>query len=167
MLHLPPLARILEHAYGPDPRPAAQAAPTGNPQAGAARPTGHLDQLLAIDQPVDPVFLQAAEQQRRRDLRDRARIDAVLCRLTTGNGVPPFRSHHPTGPHFCFRHDGGVLAIATHAAFLAGERPAFEIHLHGPGVMARWDGAWIENPDAAFFDALDAASRSAQQAFIV
>lgn len=169
MLHLPPLSQILDHAFGPAPADRADTTrndQTQQPTAATSAPVGHMAALLQMEDAVGSTHVQAAAQQRQQDLRNRARADLLLARLQAGGGVAAFCAQDPTGQHFCYRHENNVLVVARHAAFLAGQEPAFVLHMHGAGLMARQDGAWIENPDAAFFEALDAACRSAQQAFI-
>ncbi|MCZ2496292.1 hypothetical protein GN316_05935 [Xylophilus sp. Kf1] len=146
----------------PKPPPTARHDPAAQfrPPAGGARPLSlHLAALLLIDEPVAPFFAQAAARQRQRDRTHRAQVDAVLALLQAGGGVPAFEPRRPPASGFCFRHAHQVLAIGRHADLAEGGTPAFELHLHGPGLMARRDGAWVEDPDAAFFEALESASR--------
>lgn len=170
MVQLPPRSEILKHAFGPAPTTGTATAARVTGTAPASRPSSPAGPLAALSETrssIEPAFVETAARQRQQDLQNRARVDAVLARLKAGDGVPNFNPQDPTGPHFCFRDQNRVLSIGSHAAFMAGQEPAFVLHMHGPGLMARQDGAWIENPGAAFFEALDAASRSAQQAFIV
>lgn len=176
MVQLPPHSEILQHAFGAATTPGTADIPTTAPGASATgpaparlppNPSAELAALLDMEDSIEPAYVQGTERQRRQDLQNRARVDVVLARLKTGGGVPPFNPHDPTGQHFCFRDQNRVLSIGSHAAFLAGNEPAFVLHMHGPGLMARQEGSWIENPDAAFFEALDAASRIDPQASIV
>lgn len=170
MVQLPPRSEILKHAFGPAPTAGTSTTASVTGTASAAQPSdpaGPLAALMETRESVEPAFVETAARQRQQDLQNRARVDAVLARLKAGDGIPAFNAQDPTGPHFCFRDQNRVLSIGSHAAFMAGQEPTFVLHMHGPGLMARHDCAWIENPDAAFFEALDAASRSAQQAFIV
>jgi len=174
MVQLPTHSEILKHAFGQGPATgtATNKNATGDttrtaPATRAVDPAGPLAALQDVPEPIEPVFRQTAARQRQQELQNRARVDAVQARLMQGDGVQPFNPHDPTGGHFCFRDQNRVLSIGSHAAYMAGHEPAFVLHLHGAGLMARQDGVWIENPDAAFFEALDAASRAAQQSFIV
>lgn len=168
MVRFPPPSEMLNVAFGrvPASGTATTDSPATAPAGRLAAPSGQLAALLESQEPIEPAFVQTAARQRQQDLQHRARVEVVRARLGAGDGVPPFSPHDPTGRHFCFREQNGVLAIGSHASFLKGEEPAFVLHMHGPGMMARRDGAWVEQPDTAFFEALDAASRGAQQAFI-
>ena len=189
MFKLPPPQILLQHAFG-DARSTRrdQTTQTDAPDTGDAafrtgatiggiprRPAGDAGgAFLPRDfgardggtPAVPPDAVARAERQTLQSMQRRRRVDTIFESLVAGEGVAPYRPGmaDPADGRHCFRYRARVLEVRPLQAFVAGADTGFELHLHGNGLMARRDGAWIEEPGDAFFSALDAAAHGWQPA---